>query len=143
LDALIDSLPAARLLLLLTYRPEFQHHWGSKTSSPQLRLDPLSAPHAQALLGALLGADPSLMPCIPRLIAQTEGNPFFWEESVRTLVETHVLAGAPGAYRLAQTVPHIQVPATVPIVLAARIDRLPAEATHLLQTAAVIGKAVP
>jgi DNA-binding NtrC family response regulator/tetratricopeptide (TPR) repeat protein len=143
LDTLIDSLPAARLLLLVTYRPEYEHRWGSKTSYTQLRLDPLSAPHAQALLGALLGADPSLTPFIPRVIAQTEGNPFFLEESVRTLVETHVLAGAPGAYRLAQAVEHIQVPATVHMVLAARIDRLSAGAKHLLQTAAVIGKDVP
>jgi len=143
LETLIDSLPAARLLLLVTYRPEYQHRWGSKTSYTQIRLDPLSAPHAQALLGSLLGADPSLMPFIPRVIAQTEGNPFFLEESVRTLVETHVLAGEPGAYRLAQAVEHIQVPSTVHMVLAARIDRLSAEAKHLLQTAAVIGKDVP
>jgi predicted ATPase len=83
------------------------------------------------------------MPFIPRVIAQTEGNPFFLEESVRTLVETRVLAGAPGAYRLAQAVQHIQVPSTVHMVLAARIDRLSAEAKYLLQTAAVIGKDVP
>jgi DNA-binding NtrC family response regulator/tetratricopeptide (TPR) repeat protein len=143
LETLIDSLPAARLLLLVSYRPEYQHAWGSKTAYTQLRLDPLAAPHAQTLLGSLLGADPSLRPLIPRVIAQTEGNPFFLEESVRTLVETHVLAGAPGAYRLAQAVEHIQVPATVHLVLAARIDRLPPEAKRLLQTAAVIGKEVP
>ena len=58
------------------------------------------------------------------LIARTEGNPFFLEESVRTLVETGVLVGTPGAYRLAQALPTIQVSATVQAVLAARIDRL-------------------
>ena len=51
---------------------------------------------------ALLGDDPSLTPLTPLLIARTQGNPFFLEESVRTLVETGVLVGAPGAYRLAQ-----------------------------------------
>ena len=74
---------------------------------------------------------------------RTEGNPFFLEESVRTLVETGVLVGAPGTYRLVQALPTIQVPATVQAVLAARIDRLPPEDKRLLQTAAVIGTEVP
>ena len=77
------------------------------------------------------------------MIARTEGNPFFLEESVRTLVEAGVLVGEPGAYRLAQALPTIQVPATVQAVLAARIDRLPPEEKQLLQIAAVIGTEVP
>jgi tetratricopeptide (TPR) repeat protein len=77
------------------------------------------------------------------LIAHTQGNPFFLEESVRTLVETQVLVGEWGAYRLAQALPSIQVPATVQAVLAARIDRLPPAEKALLQTAAVIGTEVP
>ena len=56
---------------------------------------------------------------VHHLVAQTEGNPFFLEESVRTLVETKVLAGERGAYRLAQALPTIQVPATVQAILAA------------------------
>jgi predicted ATPase len=143
LDRLVDSLPTARLLLLVNYRPEYQHGWGSKTSYTQLRLDPLPPASAEALLEVLLGNDPSLQPLTQLLIARTEGNPLFLEESVRTLVETGVLAGTPGAYRLAQALPTIQVPATVQAVLAARIDRLPREAKHLLQTAAVIGHEVP
>ena len=132
LDRLIDSLPTARLLLLVNYRPEYQHGWGSKTSYTQLRLDPLPPASADEVLQALLGDDPSLAPLKQLLIARTEGNPFFLEESVRTLVETGVLVGAPGAYRLAQALPTIQVPATVQAVLAARIDRLPSEEKRLL-----------
>ena len=92
---------------------------------------------------ALLGDDPSLAPLKQRLIARTEGNPFFLEESVRALVETGVLAGAPGSYRLVQPLQGLQVPATVQAVLAARIDRLPPEEKRLLQTAAVVGTEVP
>jgi tetratricopeptide (TPR) repeat protein len=77
------------------------------------------------------------------LIARTEGNPFFLEESVWTLVEMGVLMGEPGAYFLAQVLPTIQVPSTVQAILAARIDRLPPEDKRLLQTAAVIGTEVP
>src|SRR5882724_1167295 len=77
------------------------------------------------------------------MIARTEGNPFFLEESVHTLVETGVLIGAPGAYHLGKPLNRLQVPATVQAMLAARMDRLPAEEKRLLQTAAVIGMEVP
>jgi class 3 adenylate cyclase/tetratricopeptide (TPR) repeat protein len=143
LDSLVESLPTACLLLLVNYRPECQHGWGSKTYYTQLRLDPLPPASADEFLQALQGDDPSLVPLKQLLIARTEGNPFFLEESVRTLVETGVLVGEPGAYRLAQALPTIQVPATVQAVLAARIDRLPPEEKRLLQTAAVIGTEVP
>jgi class 3 adenylate cyclase/tetratricopeptide (TPR) repeat protein len=143
LDRLVERLPTARLLLLVNYRPEYQHGWGSKTYYTHLRLDPLPSASAAAVLQALLGDDPSLAPLMPLLIARTAGNPFFLEESVRTLVETGVLAGEPGACRLAQALPTMQLPATVQAVLAARIDRLPPEDKRLLQTAAVIGTEVP
>jgi class 3 adenylate cyclase/tetratricopeptide (TPR) repeat protein len=143
LDSVVESLPTAHLVLLVNYRPEYQHSWGGKTYYTQLRLDPLSPTSADELLHALLGDDPSLAPLTPLLIERTEGNPFFLEESVHTLVETGVLIGAPGAYRLGTPLNGLQVPATVQAVLAARIDRLLPEDKRLLQTAAVIGTEVP
>ena len=143
LESLSASLPPARLLLLVNYRPEYQHGWGSKTYYTQLRLDPLPPTSAGEFLRALLGDNPNLEPLKQLLIARTEGNPFFLEESVRTLVEAGVLVGALGAYRMDRDLPSIQVPATVQAVLAARIDRLSPETKHLLQTAAVIGHEVP
>jgi class 3 adenylate cyclase/predicted ATPase len=143
LDSLIESLPTARLLLLVNYRPEYQHGWGSKTYYSQLRLDPLPPESAGELLQALLGDDANLLPLKQLLIERTEGNPFFLEESVRTLVETNVLAGVRGSYHLTRPIESTQVPATVQAVLAARIDRLPPEEKRLLQSAAVIGKDVP
>ena len=95
------------------------------------------------LRGTLLGGDPGVEPLKSVLIGRTEGNPFFLEESVRTLIETSVLAGERGAYRLAKPADAIQVPATVQAILAARIDRLPPEEKRLLQAASVIGKDVP
>jgi predicted ATPase/class 3 adenylate cyclase len=143
LDSLVESLPTSQLLLLVNYRPEYQHAWGSKIIYTQLRLDPLLPESADTLLQALLGDDPSLLPLKHLLIERTQGNPFFLEESIRTLVETEVVVGRPGAYRLTQDRPTIQVPATVQAILAARIDRLPAEEKRLLQTAAVMGTEVP
>ena len=143
LESLSESLPTARLLLLVNYRPDYRHGWGSKTYYTQVRLDPLPPASADAFLRALLGDDPSLTPLTQLLIQRTEGNPFFLEESVRALVETRALVGEPGAYRVAQALPTLQVPATVQAVLAARIDRLPPEEKRLLQTAAVMGTEVP
>jgi predicted ATPase len=99
----------------------------------------------QALLGDGAGAQHAapLQALKQLLIERTEGNPFFLEECVRTLAETGVLVGEPGAYRLVQALPTMQVPATVQAVLAARIDRLPPEEKRLLQTAAVVGTEVP
>jgi class 3 adenylate cyclase/tetratricopeptide (TPR) repeat protein len=143
LDSLVESVPTARLLLLVNYRPEYAHNWGSKTYYSQLRLDPLPTTSAAELLDALLGSDASVETLKTLLIERTEGNPFFLEESVRTLVEVGVLSGERGAYHLARPLASTQVPATVQAVLAARIDRLPPEDKRLLQAAAVIGKDVP
>jgi class 3 adenylate cyclase/tetratricopeptide (TPR) repeat protein len=141
LDGLVESLPTARLLLLVNYRPEYQHGWVSKTYYSQLRLDALPPESAGELLSALLGDDPALEP-LKRLLVK-RGNPFFIEESIRTLVETGALTRERGAYRLTRPIQAIEVPATVQVILAARIDRLPAEDKQLLQTASVIGKDVP
>jgi class 3 adenylate cyclase/tetratricopeptide (TPR) repeat protein len=141
LDSLVDSLGSARLLLLVNYRPEYQHDWGSKTTYSQMRLDALSTQHAGELLDVLLGADPALGPLKELLVKR--GNPFFLEETVRTLVETKALEGLPGGYRLTQPLQSLQVPSSVQTVLAARIDRLSSEDKRLLQTASVVGKHVP
>jgi class 3 adenylate cyclase/tetratricopeptide (TPR) repeat protein len=143
LNELVESVPAARILLLLNYRPEYQHDWGTRTYYGRIMLKPLPAEGAEQLLGALLGSSSSLEPLTRLLIAQTEGNPFFLEESVRTLVETGALTGEHGVYQLARPMTSVQVPATVQAVIAARIDRLSATDKALLQIASVLGKDVP
>src|SRR5262249_26336257 len=140
LDNLVESLPAVQVLLLVNYRPEYEHRWGSKTFYTQVRLDRLPAQSALELLHGLLGEHTTVATLAPLLIDRTEGNPFFLEESVSALAETKVLAGARGAYRLVTPLNEVQVPATVRAVLAARIDRLRPEDKRLLQSAAVIGK---
>jgi class 3 adenylate cyclase/tetratricopeptide (TPR) repeat protein len=141
LDSLVDSLGSARVLLLVNYRPEYQHGWGSKTSYSQMRLDALASEGTGALLEALLGDDPSVASLNQLLVKR--GNPFFLEETVRMLVETNALEGSPGRYRLTQPLQALQAPPTVQTILAARIDRLAPEEKRLLQTASVVGKDVP
>ncbi len=141
LDTLVESIGGARLLLLVNYRPEYEHRWGSRAAYSQLRLDTLPAASTAELLGALLGQHPGLAPLTQMLLKR--GNPFFLEETVRTLVETGTLAGERGAYRLTRSVESLKIPATVQTILAARIDRLPPDEKQLLQAASAIGKDVP
>jgi class 3 adenylate cyclase/tetratricopeptide (TPR) repeat protein len=143
LDALIDSLPAARILLLLTYRPEYKQDWSRKSYCAQIAVHPLPHGMAEQLLRGLLGDGADVAELRAQLIERTEGNPFFLEESVRHLVETGVLSGERGAYRSGRGADTVEVPATVQALLAARIDRLPSEDKRVLQCAAVIGKDVP
>jgi predicted ATPase/class 3 adenylate cyclase len=141
-----ERVASARLLLLVNYRPEYQHGWGSKTYYTQLRLDPLGPEEARALLTALLGDSTTLQPLTQFILAKTERNPFFMEEMVQTLVDQGVLRREPaGGMELVAPVTSgylaaLQLPATVQGVLAARIDRLSADVKTLLQTLAVLGK---
>jgi class 3 adenylate cyclase/predicted ATPase len=147
LTLLSDSIATARLLLLVNYRPEYRHDWGSKTYYTQLRLDPLGRAEAEDMLAALLGARVGATPAssLRQLILEkTEGNPFFMEEIVQALVEQGMLVrdGLGAGLRPAPTMnlTGLRIPTTVQGVLAARIDRLPPEEKDLLQTLAVIGK---
>jgi class 3 adenylate cyclase/tetratricopeptide (TPR) repeat protein len=140
IGGLVGELAAHRVLLLVNYRPEYRPPWVSERSfTPALKIEPLPPGSAGELLKALLGSDPALSPLKQVLISQTNGNPFFLEETVRSLVETEALIGGPGTYRLARPVSKVHVPATVKAVLASRMNRLPFEEERLLQAAAVIG----
>jgi class 3 adenylate cyclase/tetratricopeptide (TPR) repeat protein len=143
LDSLVESLPTAAILLAVNYRPEYQHRWGGKTYYRQLRVDPLPLASAGELLDTLLGTGASVDALRRILVERTDGNPLFLEESVRALVETGVLVGERGAYRLTRSPDAIRVPDTVQTILAARIDRLPPAEKRLLQAASVVGKDVP
>jgi len=143
LEGLVESLPGARVLLLVNYRPEYQHLWSSKSHYHHLRIAPLPSEGAGELLDTLLGSDAELRSLKTILLERTEGNPFFLEESVRALVETEMLAGDRGRYRLTSAPHRLQIPATAQALLAARIDRQPPEDKRILQAAAVIGTDVP
>jgi predicted ATPase len=101
----------------------------------------LPARDTRYLLEALLGDDPTLASLKQLLIARG-GNPFFIEETVRSLVETQYLAGERGHYRLMRPTGTIQVPPTVRALLAARIDRLLPADKNLLQIASVVGREI-
>jgi class 3 adenylate cyclase/tetratricopeptide (TPR) repeat protein len=137
---LVDALPGTRMLVLVTFRPEYRASWGTGACCRELALAPLDRSAMTAMLQELLGTDPSLDGLAEHIAERTGGNPFFIEEVVRALVEGERLAGERGAHRLVGPVEEIIIPPTVQAVLAARIDRLPEREKTVLQTAAVIGR---
>ncbi len=143
LDSFVESLVDERILLLVSYRSEYQDDWGARGHYRQMRLRPLPHEGIEQLSRYLLGTEPTLFSVKRLLMDRAEGNPFFLEEIVRTLVETGVLSGQRGAFRVAEPVSSIQVPPLVQTVIASRIDRLSPEQKRLLQEAAVVGKDVP
>jgi class 3 adenylate cyclase/pimeloyl-ACP methyl ester carboxylesterase len=143
LDGVVESLPTCRMLLLVNYRPDYRHGWGSRAHYTQLRIDPLEPAGAEELLAVLLGDAQDLLELRQRLLEASAGNPLFLEESVRILVDTGVLCGTRGAYRLTRRPDTLELPASVAAIIAARIDRLGAAARATLQLAAVIGEEAP
>jgi class 3 adenylate cyclase len=150
LDILAESVASTKILLLVNYRPEYRHEWGSKTYYTQLRLAPFGKAEVEEFLDVLLGDSvgarhASPLQALKQLILdKTEGTPFFIEEIVQELYEQGVLVhDAIGAWRAVSLLTDLDIPSTVQGVLAARIDRLAPDEKALLQQLAVIGREFP
>jgi class 3 adenylate cyclase/predicted ATPase len=138
LNMLVESIGTARVLMLVSYRPEYQHQWGNRTFYTRLRLDPLGQTSAEEMLTALLGDSNELAPLKRLIIEKTEGTPFFMEETVQVLLDEGALVRN-GSMKLTKSLAELKIPPTVQAILASRIDRLPFDAKELLQTLSVIG----
>ena len=139
LNLLVDSIANARILLLVNYRPEYQHQWGAKSYYTRIRLDPFGNQASQELLDALLGQNGTLDPLKQLIMERTQGNPFFIEETVQVLIDEGVLVRDESQVRITTPLGELKIPPTVQGILAARIDRLPSMEKDLLQTLAAIG----
>ena len=106
----------------------------------EILLDPLGAEHAQELLGNLLYVE-DLPESVRKLILdKAEGNPFFVEEVIRTLIDSEYIVRENSHWRATREIVNVAVPDTLSGVLSARIDRLPESTKHVAQTAAVLGR---
>jgi class 3 adenylate cyclase/tetratricopeptide (TPR) repeat protein len=131
---------------LCVYRPPFSLFTGHELngmgkSYQEIRLQDLSPSEAQDMLESLLKAK-SIPPELRRFIQEkVEGNPFYLEEVINSLVESETLARDNGGWRLARTISESDIPSTIHGVISARLDRLEKEPKRILQEASVIGKA--
>ena len=139
LNLLADTIGTARILLIVNYRPEYVHRWGSKSYFTQVRLDPLGGATAKEMLAAMLGESEQLADLKNLIIEKSTGTPFFMEEMVKALFDDGTLA-RDGKIILTKKLNELDIPSSVQAILAARIDRLPAYAKEILQTLAVIGR---
>ena len=135
----LTVIPQTHSMVLITYRPEYRGALAQVHGAQTLSLAPLSDSETTALLDELLGSDPSVAGVKALIAGRAAGNPFFAQEIVRGLAERGVLEGERGAYICDADVADVSVPATLQAAIAARIDRLDADAKQTLNAAAVVG----
>jgi class 3 adenylate cyclase len=135
----LTVIPRTSSLVLMTSRPEYEGALTRVHGAQTIALAALGDSDTAALLGELLGSDPSVGELAAIIAERADGNPFFAEEMVRELVQRGVLAGARGGYVCRADVAEVSVPATVQAAIAARIDRLSTRAKQTLNAASVIG----
>ncbi|MEA2917148.1 MAG: hypothetical protein QOJ15_9229, partial [Bradyrhizobium sp.] len=142
-EAMVDAVIGTTTLLLFNFRSDYVATWMQRTHYRQVNLSPLNRKEASDLLSDLLGSDTSLALISRHITERAQGNPFFIEELVHSLVGRGDFEGTRGAYRLAGGIDAIPLPSTIEALLAARIDHLDEPARQVLQCAAAIGREVP
>jgi class 3 adenylate cyclase/tetratricopeptide (TPR) repeat protein len=141
LTFLINSLAAAKILLILLFRPEYNPAaWVTKTYYSQIRVDQLSRKTIDDLVKGILKGEEVERELIDFIAKRTEGNPLFIEEMTINLLENGAIRKEGSSYTLSLKPSDIQVPATVQGIIAARLDRLETELKGIMQTASVIGR---
>jgi hypothetical protein len=135
----LTVIPQTKLMVLITSRPEYEGALTRMPGAQTIALGALSDSDTAALLGDLLGSDPSVGELTAIIAERAAGNPFFAEEMVRELVQRGVLAGEHGKYACRVDVADVAVPATVQAAIEARIDQLTHPAKRTLNAASVIG----
>ena len=126
-------------MVLITSRPEYEGTLTRVHGAQTIALAPLGDSDTAALIGELLGPDPSVGELAAIIAERAAGNPFFSEEMVRELAQRGVLAGERGGYVCDTNAADVTVPATVQAAIAARIDRLSTPARRTLNASSVIG----
>jgi class 3 adenylate cyclase len=135
----LTVIPRTPSMVLITARPEYEGALTRVHGAQTIALAPLGDSDTVALLGELLGSDPSVAELAAIIADRAAGNPFFAEEMVRELVQRGVLTGERGGYVCRANVAELSVPATVQAAIAARIDRLDTPARRTLNAASMIG----
>ena len=140
LGYLIAGLASAHILLLILYRPEYTHQWGSKTYYTQIRVDELSLETSAEMVRAILKEGKAAQDLTKLILDRAAGNPLFMEEFTHSLIERGYVERKNGHYVLTIKPSEIQVPDTIQGIIAARMDRLEENLKRTMQVASVIGR---
>lgn len=138
-EALLPKLQGLPVLVCVSYRPDFDHQWRQAPWFAERMIEPLRDAEMLKLARALLGDDLSVLGVMSELVGRADGNPFFLEQLVITLIDDGSLEGTPGAYRLRRPLGELRVPGSIAAVIGARTDRLPEAAKSALEAAAILG----
>jgi class 3 adenylate cyclase/tetratricopeptide (TPR) repeat protein len=140
LDYLIDWLGNARVLLVLLYRPEYDHRWGSKSYYTRIGINQLGIISCNEMLQVLFEDGEVDLAVNDLILERASGNPLFIEEFTQNLLENGFVVKKEDKYVLTKEVSDIQVPDTIQGLIAARIDRLEENIKRTMQIASVIGR---
>ena len=141
-DMVIDRIQRLPVLLVVTFRPEFEHPWSHYPHVTVLSLDRFSPRHSIAMVEGITGGKALPGPVLDQIVAKADGVPLFLEELTKAVLESGVLENAVDRWRLAGTLAPLAIPATLHDSLMARLDRL-APVKQVAQTAAAIGREFP
>jgi class 3 adenylate cyclase/tetratricopeptide (TPR) repeat protein len=137
---LIDWLAKARILLILLYRLEYTHQWGSRSHYKKIGLTQLGPDSSRLLVQAILRHSKVPAEIRELVLSRAGGNPLFIEELTQNLIENGTIVRKDNQYLFTRDVSDIQVPNTVQGIIAARIDRIDESMKHVIQMASVIGR---
>jgi class 3 adenylate cyclase/tetratricopeptide (TPR) repeat protein len=140
LDYMIGWLPRTGILLLLLYRPEYTHQWGSKSYYCMIGVGQLSMSNSAELVAAILEGGDAAPDLRELILGRAAGNPFFMEELTFSLLENGSIQRKGDSCFLAQALSSMQVPDTIQGIIAARLDRLEESLKRIIQVASVIGR---
>jgi class 3 adenylate cyclase/tetratricopeptide (TPR) repeat protein len=143
LDAVVDGLGAAKLLMVVTTRPDRRPSWSGRSFCLELHLPPLEPESAEMLVRELIGDSAGLESLRQEVIAQAGGIPLFIEEIARSVAESGSVMFKAARHNETSAHSEVNVPPSVQTIIAARVDRLPPARHRLLQVASVIGKDIP
>ena len=139
LGRLIEQVPTASLLMVLTSRSEFVPPWPSRSHMTPITLNRLERQHSQALVARLAGHKPLPVEVVEHIVAKTDGVPLYVEELTKTILASDILRDTGERFELTGPLSSLAIPDTLQASLMARLDRLP-QVREIAQLGAVLGR---
>src|SRR5262249_47517522 len=142
LDLVLDQVATGRILVVLTFRPEFQPLWGNRAYLTHLTINRFTSKHTEAMVDGVTSGKRLPAEVLQQIVAKTDGIPLFVEELTKTILESGVLLEEGDRYQLRGALPLLAIPSTLQDSLMARLDRL-ASAKDVAQLGAALGRTFP